>query len=726
MTQGYDVEDLKAQHKLLKEFKYDLKPVHRGYNHRTLYINLSTNEIKIKPVSQEMIDKFIGGKGFCLKLMWDAVNENTKWDSEENVVNIGVGPVGGNTAYAGSGKSIVTSISPLTNIPIDSNVGGFFGPYLKFSGFDALEIQGKAAEEVIVYIDGNKGIVQIYEAPGEAIDSHVLAEQMIDMYAETPKERMQISSVSAGTAADNSLIGCLNFSFWDVKKKAARLKQAGRGGIGTVFRDKKIKGLVAKYSGLTGNSNDSADPKKLVETGKKIRKEMDELDQSQCRMREIGTAHLSEIMDEYDLLPTHNFKYGSHEEAPKINSAEFVKLIDPYWQTDGCWIGCAMACAKATKRFPLKSGPYKGEEVVIDGPEYETLAGCGSNLGIWDPEAILEINFYCDTYGLDTISFGTMTAFIMECWQNGILDKDKTGGLDFTWGRIDDTFELLHQISRGEGFGLIAGKGIRKMKDHFEKEFGADRAFMDDIGMEAKGLEYSEYITKESLAMQGGYGLALKGPQHDEAWLIFMDMVNNQIPTFKDKAEALHYFPMFRTWFSLQGLCKLPWNDVEPADNAEQDEPAKVPEHVQNYVDIYNAITGKNMDKQELIVQSERVYNFQKVFNIRMGYGRRIDDSIPYRSVGPVTVEEYESRADRYDGQLKEKVGVDPEGKTSEEKVAILREHREGEYEKLIDAAYERRGWTSNGTPKIDHMANLGMDFPEVVEVIKKRLAEEN
>jgi aldehyde:ferredoxin oxidoreductase len=280
----------------------------------------------------------------------------------------------------------------------------------------------------------------------------------------------------------------------------------------------------------------------------------------------------------------------------------------------------------------------------------------------------------------------------------------------------------LHQISRGEGFGKIAGKGIREMKNYFEKHFGADRKFMDDIGMEAKGLEYSEYVTKESLAMQGGYGLALKGPQHDEAWLIFMDMVQGLIPTFEDKAEALHYFPMFRTWFGLQGLCKLPWNDIEPADNAQTSEPAKVPEHVQNYVDLFNAITGQHIDKKELILQSERVYNFQRVFNIRMGKGLREHDSIPYRSVGPVTVEEYESRAERYDKQLKEKVGIDPSGMSSEEKVKVMREYREDQYEKLIDAVYERRGWTKNGVPKPEHLKKLGIAFDDVLDVVNKHL----
>ena len=211
--------------------------------------------------------------------------------------------------------------------------------------------------------------------------------------------------------------------------------------------------------------------------------------------------------------------------------------------------------------------------------------------------------------------------------------------------------------------------GVRKMKQMFAENGWGDPAFLQDIGMENKGLEYSEYVSKESLAQQGGFAMTNKGPQHDEAWLIFMDMVNNQIPTFEKKAEALHYFPMFRTWFGLVGLCKLPWNDVEPANNAETDEPAKVPEHVDNYVTIYKAVTGKDFDKQELIRMSERVYNFQRIFNIRRGYGTRKYDAQPYRAAGPVTEEEYESRAERYDKQLKEKIGIDPAGMSTEEKM---------------------------------------------------------
>ncbi|PKN80613.1 MAG: aldehyde:ferredoxin oxidoreductase [Candidatus Cloacimonetes bacterium HGW-Cloacimonetes-1] len=711
----------KLERKLLAEFKYDLKPVDKGYNRRTLYINLDTYEIKSKPVTDMMIDKFVGGKGFDLYLMWHGVKDSTQWNDPENEICISFGPLCGNTNYPGSGKSIVTTISPLTGIPVDCNVGGHFGPYSKFSGWDAIEVQGKAAEEVIVHIDGDEGYVRIYTAPDQEINSHIIAERLIQEFADSEDKYQNVSVVSSGTAADHVNISCLNFSFWDKRRKVARLKQAGRGGTGRVFRDKKVKAMVVKYSGLAGDTNNAVDLDTLQQTGIKLHKEIEKGDSSQCHMREIGTAHLMEIMNDYDLLPIRNFKYGQMPEAIGLASWEFKKLFTQ-GMPDGCWFGCSLSCCKAVDDFVPRSGPYQGHKVCVDGPEYETAAGCGSNICIFDPKDVVELNFYCDTYGIDTISFGTSVAFVMECYEYGILNKERTGGLDFTWGNADAALELIHQMARGEGFGMIVGQGVRKMKALFVELYGADPKLMHDIGMEAKGLEYSQYLSKESLAQQGGYTLALKGPQHDEAWLIFMDMVNNLIPTFEDKAEALHYFPMFRTWFGLQGLCKLPWNDIEPDDNASTDEPAKVPEHVQNYVDIYKAITGKPMDKKLMISQSERVYNFQKVFCMRMGKGRRIDDIPPYRAVGPVTEEEYLSRIERYDGHLRDKVGIDPSGMNTAQKMQALREYRENQYQQLVDSVYKRKGWTPEGVPTLEHLSSIGMDLPEVLEVVKRYL----
>ncbi len=715
------IQEMKQAHRILAEYDYRVPTVQRGYANQTLYVNLATGYIESRPVTEEMKRIFIGGKGFGLWRLWHAVTPQTQWNDPENELVIASGPIGGTALYPGTGKSLVVAISPLTHIVVDSNVGGYFGPLLKFAGFDALEIQGKADEDVIVFIDGDTGRVTVEEAPLEPINSWPLSDQLTAMYAKDEADRRNVSVVSAGVGSEHTRIGCLNVSWYDVRRGQARIKQAGRGGLGTVLRDKKIKAIVCRYTGMKADSNNPADLKRIRPYGQRINKEISQFDDVQNRMRKVGTAHLVEIMDDYDLLPVHNFKFGSHPDTPKINSqvweATFTQGIP-----DSCFYGCTMACSKGVDGFTLKTGPFAGQCVTVDGPEYETVAGCGSNIGIFEPDPIIELNFYCDAYGIDSISFGTLTAFVMECYEAGILDLEKTGGLELRFGNADAAIELLHRMAAGEGFGAVAGMGVRAMKAYFAEHYGADPQFLQDIGMENKGMEYSEYMTKESLAQQGGYGMTNKGAQHDEAWLIFMDMVNNQIPTFEDKAEALHYFPMWRTWFGLNGLCKLPWNDIEPENNALTDEPAKVPEHVENYVNLFSGITGVEATKEDLITMSERVYNFQRVFNLRMGSGKRQHDAIPYRSAGPVTVEEYESRVERYDKQLREKAGIDPTGMTTPEKVAAMRRYREAQYESLIDAVYARRGWTPDGVPTLETLKKLEIDFPEVVEVVKANL----
>ncbi len=706
---------------VLAEFDYTVPRVERGYANQTLYVNVGTGEIKAKPVTEEMKEKFTGGKGFDLWLLWHAVKDTTRWHDPENEIVISSGPCGGITQYPGSGKSLVTTISPTTDIVTDCNAGGHYGPLLKFAGWDAIEIQGIADRDVIVVVDAIRGKVTIEEMPEAPKDTHLLGAWLTEVLAETPEDRYYISTVTAGRGSEHSLIGCLNFSLFDRKRNDIRYKQAARGGPGTVFRHKRLLALAVRSHPFRGDANHPADPERLARVGADMNREVAKWDPVQNRMRNRGTPYLVGIMSDYDLLPVNNHKFGGHPKAHDINGA--------YWESrftqdipDGCWYGCTVACAHAVDGFELKTGPYKGQKVIVDGPEYETAAGLGTNCGIFDGDAILELNFYCDTYGIDTISFGATVAFLMECYEAGILDKDKTEGLDLRFGNAEASLELLHRIAAGTPFGKIAGMGVRKLKAYLIEHYGADAQFVNDIGMENKGMEYSMYIAKESLAQQGGYALTNKGPQHDEAWLIFMDQVNNQIPTFEDKAEALHYFPIFRTWFGLCGFCKLPWNDVVDPKNALSDEPHKIPHHVQNYVDIFSAVTGREITKEDIIRMSERVYNFQRVFNIRLGKGLREHDMPPYRALGPVTEEEYLSRQERYDKQLREWLGLDPSTMTLQEKMAAHRKYRYERYEMLMDAVYERRGWTRNGVPTIEKLQSLGIDYPEVIEVVKKHL----
>jgi aldehyde:ferredoxin oxidoreductase len=705
---GFELRETKA-------FRYERPGIQKGYANQTLYVNVSDSHIRIKPVSQKMKQVFIGGRGFDLWLLWNAVKPSTRWDDPENAICIACGPLGGTPVYPGSGKSIVTAISPATGTVMDSNVGGYFGPFLKFSGFDAMEIQGRASKETIIFIDGIDQKVQIFETSGLPEDAYETSDVLTGYFGKGKPRN--ISVVSTGPGAKNTLIGCLNFTWYDSRRGRTRYKQAGRGGIGTVFADKNLKAIVARWESVSVKENSPADETALKEVGRLYSREVVELDPKQNEMARIGTTHIVTIMNDFDLLPTYNFRYGQHPQAENLGKEVYRRLFDKGF--DGCWIGCTVACSHGIKDFVPFTGAYKGKKVFVDGPEYETIAGCGSNLGIFDPYTVTEINFYCDTYGLDTISVGTGIAFAMECFELGLINEYHTGGLDLSFGNRVSAIELIHQMARGEGFGKTIGQGVRKMKEIFAREYGADSGLMQDIGMEAKGLEFSEYMTKESLAQQGGYGLALKGPQHDEAWVIFMDIVHNYLPSFEQKAEALHWFPMFRTWFGLCGLCKLPWNDVVPEDNKDTLEPEKITKHVEWYAKYFSAVTGRKSGPDDLITMSEAVYNFQRIFNLRMGFGRRKHDAIPYRAMGPATVDEYESRRERYDKQLIERHGIDITGKSTEEKMAFLRKFREKMYEELTDAVYRRRGWTPDGIPTLATAKRLGIDFPEVVEVLR-------
>lgn len=473
---------------------------------------------------------------------------------------------------------------------------------------------------------------------------------------------------------------------------------------------------------ITDDRNDPADARLVRDHGMRVNAEMATLDAKQCRMREVGTANIVEVMNAYDLLPVHNYRLGSHPEAKKIESNAFKGRFFTQGSADACWHGCSMACAKAVDGFRPRTGPYKDLVVVVDGPEYETAAGC-ANMGCFDPAFAVEFNFYADTYGLDTISLATCIAFVMEAFEAGVITTEHTGGKVLRFGAADEALELLHEMAAGAGFGVDVGQGIRWLKQKWVREYGADPDFLADIGMEIKGLEYSEYVSKESLAQQAGYSMAVKGPQHDEAWLIFMDMVNNQIPTFEDKAEALYYFPLFRTWFGLMGLCKIVWNDVVPADNRKYapKQAAKIPDHVLNYWKFFEGVTGIPLDEQTMLDQSARVHNLQRLMSRMFGTGDRRADIPPYRALGPVTREEYESRAERYDKQLRELLGLDPASMTLDQKRAALRAHRRDQYEKVLDAAYERRGWDRDGKPTLARLRELGIDLPQVVALLEDR-----
>jgi aldehyde:ferredoxin oxidoreductase len=243
---------------------------------------------------------------------------------------------------------------------------------------------------------------------------------------------------------------------------------------------------------------------------------------------------------------------------------------------------------------------------------------------------------------------------------------------------------------------------------------------LEKFAMEVKGLEFSLYVTKESLAQQGGYGFSLKGPQHDEAWLIFIDQVHGEIPTFEMKAEALKWFPLVRTWFNAVGLCKLHWIDVRHPDAANTDDPSRNLPSLEYYAEYFSGTTGIQKAVQDLLDDSERLQLLQKLINLRQGKGTRALDQIPLRAMAPAFFNEYESRKDYYDEWLKEHLG---EGRrlpdAPEARHRILLELRQEAYQKLCDVVYEAKGYSQDAVPLPETLKKFEL-FDETAEALLK------
>ena len=714
---------------ILKQIRYEPTQVTGGYTNQILRIDLSKLQINIQDLSPDFKNKYVGGRGYTLKLIWDGTDRESRYDSPENILAMASGPLGNEPGFPGTGKFIVGTISPLSDTFVDSNVGGHFGPLLKLAGFDALAVTGIASSDAIIVIDGDQRTISIMAAPvydKETNEGSLSFGKKLLEDINNGEHSDSLAAVTAGKGALNARFGIINSLFFDRKRNRIRVKQAGRGGTGTVMRTKGLRGIVVRSSLSKANGNNAVDKEGVRRAGAKLREVISTADPKQLHLSAWGTTILSEYMNKFHLFPINNYQYGQSTEAPKLFAGVFLDRYFTKNMPDGCYYGCNLACSKSSENVELTRGPHAGQKVDIDGPEYETV-GAVSCMGIFDPHFVLEYNWYCDEYGLDTISTGTTTAFFMECLERGFLNAEDIG-YELTFGNIDAVDRLLHEIANGEGFGKIVGQGVVRGKKWVAEKYAARNGISQDdalaelnkFAMEVKGLEFSMYVTKESLAQQGGYGFALKGPQHDESWLIFIDQVHKELPTFKDKANALKWFPLIRTWFNATGLCKLPWIDVRNPEAARTDEPAKNIPTLTYYLDYLNATTGSSKTLQDILDDSERLYILQKLINLRHGKGTRISDQIPLRAMGPVYFNEYESRAEYYDGWLREQLNDSEIPAAPEKKHELLVAKRIEAYQQLCDVVYEEKGFSSDGIPKRETVEKFGLMDEQAEQLLRE------
>ncbi len=708
---------------------YAKTTISRGYTNRILAIDLENSAITLPPLDPRVRDYFTGGRSLGLYLLHRAITPDTLPADPANPLILANGPLGGIPQFPGTAKAMAIALSPLTGIPGVSNFGGYFGAFLKYAGFDALQVTGKADQETMIIINGFTNEISIVAAPhdDEAFD---LERHIAERFTAAGYERRNIAFMSTGTGAIHTNYGCINSHYFDVTKPAReggkglwRTKQAGRTGIGSVMRRKNLLAIVVLAEYPHGdNPYGAADWEKVRDAGRRLHAIVKEIDPIQLKMARKGSAGLITFMSklEYQSLPVHNFQQGSDPRAHLICGKHYAEHLFEHRGMDGCFPGCNLQCTKGGW-VTLVSGSHQGEKVWVDGPEYETAAGFGSNLGIWSAEFILEANWHCDNYAFDTISTATIMAFIMECFQRGYLTREDGDGLELTWGDEAAALAFIHRLAHGESdMARTAGMGMNQtagwVATRYQERTGINpREDLALFAMQTKGLPFSFYRTHRSLSMQGSYAAASDiGAHHAAAWLIKADLLG-AFPTFQDKARALMTYPRVRLGNDNLGVCKLPWVDVFNPESARRvgEDVYINPASQDIYADFYNGMLGTDLNWEQIFAQTDRDINLQRVMNV-MKFGRETVnyDWIPERAIGPTEDSLYEQEGEYHDAEVERITGKSIAGLATAEKRQLLMDNRKSELRRLIGVYYAERGWNSSGIPRVGTLKELGLwDF---------------
>lgn len=703
-------------------------PIQRGYTNQILNVDVTTKTIAVSGLDAGVRDFFLGGRSLGLYLLHKAITAQTQASDPENPLILANGPLGGIPQFPGTAKAMAVALSPLTGIPGVSNFGGYFGAYLKYAGFDALQITGKSDTQVMLVINGFKNEVSIEDAPpdDEAFD---LERDIAARFTAEGYEKKHIAFMSTGIGAAATTYGCINSHYYDVTKPVDntrglfRVKQAGRTGIGTVMFGKGIRAIIVLAQSPHGdNPYGAADWARVKRAGSKLQKVVKEVDPQSLQMYRKGSAGLITFMskNEYQSLPVRNFQLGSDPNAGLICGKYYAEHLFDHRGMDGCFAGCNLQCTKGGW-VTLQSGAHAGRRVWVDGPEYETAAGFGSNLGIWNAEFIMEANWHCDNYGIDTITTATCMAFLMEAFQRNYLAAEDGEGLALTWGDAPAALEFIHQVALGKtAMARATGRGIgeliRWINARHKAQTGIDAsADLEKFAMQAKGLPFSFYRTHRSLSMQGSYAAASDiGAHHAAAWLIKADLMG-AFPTFEDKARALISYPRVRLGNDNMGVCKLPWVDVFNPESATRTGTDIYinPASQEIYADFYNGVLGTDLQWEDIFAQTDRDINLQRVLNaLHYGPDTGRYDWIPDRAIGPTDDALYEAEAEFNDQDLAAHLGLAPDAlqeMRTGEKRRLLMERRKDQLRRLISVYYQERGWSAGGIPLPETLKKLGL-----------------
>jgi aldehyde:ferredoxin oxidoreductase len=545
-----------------------------GYLGKLARVNLSSREVKVQELSEEFMVKYVGGRGWAARLLWDEARDVAEAFDPRNKLLLVAGPLTGVMA-PGACKLAVASISPATNIYGDSNVGGMMGVGLKQAGLDGLLLEGVAEKPVYLWVD-ERG-VEVRDA------THLWGMGSLEAERKLKDELgSDVSTLTIGPAGENLVhYACITCDYG---------YQAARTGLGAVMGFKKVKAVAARGS----RSIPLADPAEVERTYR----EMVDYLVSDARIKvwwEQGLMQVVEWAQEASCLPSFNFRSGLFKHAGRIGG---VATAEAKRRDVACYL-CPMACRKLMEA--------RGKLVL--GPEYETAVFLGSNVGVASLEDVAYANWLCDDLGLDVISAGEVAAFAMECYEMGLIRSEDVEGLDLSFGNSEALFKLLELIAYRRGLGDLLARGVREAASKLGGE--AWRA-----AMHVKGLELTGYDVRAAPAMALAYATADIGAHHNRAWAITYDLKVGRESYGDDKAGWVIYLQHVRPLFDCLGVCRLPWVELGLS--------------LDHYAKLYVAATGVKLCLDDLLRASERVYNLTRAIAAFRGL-TRAHDTLPAR-----------------------------------------------------------------------------------------------
>jgi aldehyde:ferredoxin oxidoreductase len=610
-----------------------------GYHGRLLRVDLTSRSIAVQELDDDLLETYIGGVGVGAKLLYDETGPETDPLGPDNVLIAFTGPYTG-TRVPSSTRHHLVARSPLTGLLAESDVGGSWAAHFKATGFDGIVVTGKADSPVYLWI---------HDDGMEIRDAEPIWEQ--DSYASAAwlkgQTTRRVSAAVIGPAGERLA------RIASIPHVGNIVRAAGRTGLGAVMGSKNLKAMVA----FGTQSAPIADPDGL---NRSVREALPHVRQATETFSKYGTAGGVEKYEYLGNFPLQNWRGSRWEDGAKRISG--VKMYETVLSGKRACLGCPIACGR---HIEITAGRYA--PLDCEGPEYETVGTMGGECLVDDLEAICKANELCNRYGLDTISAGSVIAFAMEAFEQGIITTEDTDGLVLTWGSGEALVEMVHRIGRREGIGDLLGEGVKRAAEalgHNAIEFA----------VHVKGLEPSAHDPRRFWSQALSYATNARGACHNRSWghayELGLNVPEIGIPESHESyqmeglAEFTAKLQNFQSMNDTLIICRF--TQVGNAVSAT------------NLVDWFNLITGREVHIWDLMEVGERIFNLKRLYNTRLGISRK-DDFLPPRFL----------TLNRDDPDLTNQ--LPPMGQ-------------------MLSDYYTYRGWTETGIPTTAVLAALGLD----------------